>query len=347
MNPEVTPGFHPPPSQYPGGQIPTPDSPHSVPGIRTAAENHIVQPGETLGKIAANYGITMENILSSNAIPNPNILSVGQNLIIPPPPAGSLGSAYKIIPDSELVNGPINIYFDIESFVMEKGGHLATYYEDVEGQFMSGAEIVTFVAQNYSVNPRLLLALLEYQTGWVTQSQSHLDNLAYPMGHLEPSRQGLYRQLAWAADNLNRGYYLWKADGLGNIVTLDNATIALSPEINAGTAGVQYLYGLLKTDADWQEAVSETGFQNTYQALYGGAFDYAVEPLTLDNLIQPILQLPFENSIPWTFTGGPHGGWGDGSAWAALDCAPPLEQLGCFSNDAWVVAMTDGVIVRS
>ncbi|MEK6222724.1 MAG: M23 family metallopeptidase, partial [Chloroflexota bacterium] len=33
--------------------------------------------------------------------------------------------------------------------------------------------------------------------------------------------------------------------------------------------------------------------------------------------------------------------------WAALDCAPPLEQLGCFSNDAWVVAMTDGVIVRS
>jgi murein DD-endopeptidase MepM/ murein hydrolase activator NlpD len=51
--------------------------------------------------------------------------------------------------------------------------------------------------------------------------------------------------------------------------------------------------------------------------------------------------------VSWAFTGGPHGGWGDGSAWAALDFAPPGDVLGCVESDAWVVAMADGPVVRS
>jgi hypothetical protein len=63
--------------------------------------------------------------------------------------------------------------------------------------------------------------------------------------------------------------------------------------------------------------------------------------------MQPILQLPFETGVTWAFTGGPHGGWGNGSAWAALDFAPFVDERGCFHSDEWVVAMTDGLIVRS
>ena len=33
------------------------------------------------------------------------------------------------------------------------------------------------------------------------------------------------------------------------------------------------------------------------------------------------MQLPLQNGTTWSFTGGPHGGWDAGSAWAALDCA--------------------------
>ena len=52
-------------------------------------------------------------------------------------------------------------------------------------------------------------------------------------------------------------------------------------------------------------------------------------------------------SVTWAFTGGPHGGWDDGSAWAALDFAPVTELTGCFSSDNWVTAVTDGIIVRT
>ena len=35
--------------------------------------------------------------------------------------------------------------------------------EEVEGRLLSGTEIISIVSKNYSVNPRLLLALLEFQ----------------------------------------------------------------------------------------------------------------------------------------------------------------------------------------
>ena len=59
------------------------------------------------------------------------------------------------------------------------------------------------------------------------------------------------------------------------------------------------------------------------------------------------MQLPIEAGDAWSFTGGPHGGWADGSAWAALDFAPPGDALGCVDSDAWVTAVADGVVVRS
>jgi murein DD-endopeptidase MepM/ murein hydrolase activator NlpD len=59
------------------------------------------------------------------------------------------------------------------------------------------------------------------------------------------------------------------------------------------------------------------------------------------------MQLPFEPDREWAFTGGPHGGWDDGSAWAALDFAPPGDALGCVLSNDWVVAVADGLIVRA
>ncbi len=66
-----------------------------------------------------------------------------------------------------------------------------------------------------------------------------------------------------------------------------------------------------------------------------------------EGLRQPKLQLPFEKGKVWAFTGGPHGGWGDGSAWAAIDFAPPGDALGCVQSDDWVVAAGNGPIIRA
>jgi murein DD-endopeptidase MepM/ murein hydrolase activator NlpD len=104
---------------------------------------------------------------------------------------------------------------------------------------------------------------------------------------------------------------------------------------------------LLFSRPNWDEAVSEAGIFKTYQSFFGYPFDLAVEPLLPNGMMQPRLQLPFEPGVEWSYTGGPHGAWGSGSAWGALDFAPPGEGLGCIPSDAWVVAVADGKILRA
>jgi LasA protease len=326
---------------------PTPDPPHAIPGLRKDPEQYTVQAGDTLMIIASRYGVTVEQIVETNALANPDYLEIGQVLEIPAPPPGDTGPNLKLIPDSELVYGPNTADFDIAAFILNKSGYLATYLEEVNGEFMTGAQIVERVAQNYSVNPRLLLAVLEHQSQWVTNSAPKDDTLEFPLGLYDSFREGLYRQLAYAADNLNRGYYLWRVEGLGGYILLDSRLIPANPTINAGTAGVQYLFSRLYSETDWREVVSDQGFLQTYTRLFGSPFQFAYEPLMPPTLSQPTLQLPFESGEVWHFTGGPHGGWDSGSAWAALDFAPPGDALGCVQSDEWVVALADGYIVRT
>ncbi len=60
-----------------------------IPGLSAAeleAANqivHIVQQGESLGAIATRYGVTTDAIIEANNIANPNVIRVGDRLIIP------------------------------------------------------------------------------------------------------------------------------------------------------------------------------------------------------------------------------------------------------------------------
>jgi LysM repeat protein len=58
-----------------------------VPAGKAQAQNgdriHIVQPGETLGTIAAKYGISYQQLARHNGISNPNLVRVGQRVRIP------------------------------------------------------------------------------------------------------------------------------------------------------------------------------------------------------------------------------------------------------------------------
>jgi LasA protease len=327
---------------------PTPNDPRGLPEIRSVDKQYVVEAGDTLGIISTRFGITAQMLLAANVIPNPDLLEVGMQLTIPAPMPGAMGSGYKIIPDSELIYGPYAHAFDIGAFVSQYDSYLSHYSEEVEGQTITGAQIVQMVAQDYSVNPRLLLAVLEYQSGWVTKANPAEETKDYPLGNKDSWRKGLYLQLSWAANHLNRGYYLWRVDGIGGWLLVNSGEIIpIDPSINAGTAGVQQLFAQLYDRAGWDRAVSQDGLFAQYSEFFGYPFDYAFEPVIPANLEQPALQLPFEPGVDWAFTGGPHGGWGDGSAWAALDFAPGNKGLGCVQSDLWVVAAADGLIVRA
>jgi uncharacterized membrane protein len=45
---------------------------------------HVVQPGETLSSISRQYGVTLEDLIRANALSDPGLLEVGQEMIIPP-----------------------------------------------------------------------------------------------------------------------------------------------------------------------------------------------------------------------------------------------------------------------
>ena len=336
-------------TRAPGTPIltPTADAPHGVPTLRTTQETYTVQSGDSLGKIALQFSVSVDDLMAANNLTNPDVISVGQVLTIPVRAPDPPGPDFKIIPDSELVNGPAAAGFDVAAFVKQKAGYLSQYTGDMDGETLSGAAIVALVAENYSVNPRLLLALIEFRSGWVTQANSDSKTIDYPLAYMDSNRKGLYKQIAFAADNLNRGYYLWRVDGLSNLILADDSVVPVAATLNAGTVGVQYLLSLLYNRADWVQAVTDQGLFATYEALFGYPFDYAVDPVLPAGLAQPPMQLPFEMGAVWSFTGGPHGGWGEGSAWAAIDFAPPGDAMGCFDSDAWVVAVADGKIVRS
>lgn len=326
---------------------PTPDPVREPPPVRSTTETYIVRAGDSLNQIAARFGVGVGSLMSFNGLVNPNLLAVGQVLRIPAQTPQPVGPDTKLIPDSELVNGPSQVFFDVKAEIKKEGGFLANYREDVEGTTMKGADIVQLVADRYSVSPKLLLAMLEFQSGWLTQSHVSATSQFYPMLYVNPGWEGLFNQLSWAANQVNAGFYLWLAGWKGPIGFADGRVVPPGEGLNAGTVGIQYAFAQVYSVERWRQVVGPDGFIKTYQSLFGDPFDWAIEPLLPPDLTQPPMQLPFEPGKTWSFTSGPHAGWDSGSAWAALDFAPPGNALGCVPSYEWVTAVADGRIVRT
>ena len=347
---------------------PTPFAPRAVAGTptanptrdtvlnRTAVEQYTVERGDTLNVIGSQYGLSAEDIAKANKITITDTLFVGQVLNIPLPEKPVYGPALKILPDSELVYGPGDAGFDLEGFIAQQGGYLATYTEDVPGyaldglsefKTLTGSEIVRIISGRYSVSPRLLLAVLEHQSEWVTNPNPREATLQYPLRRAEQGREGLYRQLTWTANQLNNGYYSWKSGALISFGFDAGVSRIVAPTLNPGTVGVQSYFSRLMPASEWERAVSADGFPATYQRLFGDPFTRTVDPVVPADLQQPPLTLPFEPDKVWAFTGGPHAAFDFGSAWSALDFAPPAEAEGCLTSDEWVVASAPGLVLRS
>ncbi len=324
--------------------VPTPDATRAPEALGT--ELYLVQRGDTLGRIALQYDTTIEDLIARNTIADPDNLQVGQALLVPIL-VERVGPAFKIVPDSELVYGPAYTHFDVAEFIASQGGYLKSYTEDVDGQALSGAQIVELVAQRYSVGPRVLLALVEYKAGWVTRAALNAQSIAYPAGYVSAGQEGLLKQLSCAADYLNDGYYGWQERGYTTVRFGDGTRARIAPGLNAGTIGIQEALALASDYDAWQNAAGPQGMYATFVSLFGDPFAYAIEPLLPPTLAQPDMRLPWGKGETWYYTGGPHGGWGSGSAWAGLDFTPPGEQLGCYDSSDWVTSASGGTVTRS
>jgi LysM repeat protein len=337
------------PINTPAPSDPTPTLTPTLPIVNTTPLIYYTQAGDTLPVVAVRFGVQPDEISSPEDVPERALFNPGQLLIIPNRLVNTTSSQH-FMPDSEVVYSPSGIDFDVKAFVDQAGGYLSTYdqYLATTG-VTSGPDVVERIAMENSINPRLLLAILEYQSGWVYSAQPG-GSEEYPLGKENPRDAGLYKQLAWAVNQLSIGYYGWREGRLTEINFKDGITARLAPDLNAGTAALQYYFAQLYDSQEWVAALDpEVGFPALYEGMFGSPWVRAlsVEPLYPPDLIQPRLVLPFMINQIWGYTGGPHGAWERDGAWAAVDFAPGSLVPGCFDTEVYTVASAAGLVTRS
>ena len=312
---------------------------------------YTAQAGDTLPALAARFNTTVDEIRKANPdlqIPaDATTMPAGMPMEIPIYYLPFWGTSYQILPDSQFVNGPAVDGFDTAAFVNAHPGWLKDYKANAGVDNHSGAEIVNMVAINYSVSPRVLLALLEYQTGALSQPVP--PSGSYPLREIDYNYAGLYMQLIWAANQLNNGYYGWRTGSLTEFEHLDGTVERPDPWQTAASVGFQYYFSRHFSPEEYTLAISGDGLARVYRDLFGVPWtaDREQPPLIPVSLQQPDLTFPFPAGETWVFTGGPHTGWGSLFPWAALDFAPPAVVGGCIPTNKQAVAMADGVVVRS
>jgi len=309
---------------------------------------YYAQSGDTLSSVAKHFGVDPYLITSDNSIDPSKMITPGQLLKIP----DALGVTYsteKLLPDSEVIFSPSAADFNIQDYITASGGYLATFQQQVGEEFLSGAEIVKRVAENTSINPRLLLAVIEYRSHWLTSVPSAIDT-NFPLGFHYSEYVGFYLECSLAAKLLNKGYYGWRESLFTSFIFFNRSEIRIPPQSNAGTVALQYFFAQIYPQSAWEvNLYGPDNFLMLYQQLFGDYWQRAesVEPIFPGGLIVPTLELPFASGEEWALTGGLHVDWNSGTPSGALDFAPVTGEPRCSTSRAWVLAAAPGEVVRS
>ena len=342
------------PNPFPGIQTATPGAslpglpPTAFPSVALPPYTYITQSGDTLTALAARFGVSPDQITPPQ--PVTGLLPMGQSLTIP----NMLGEpAYPsaVLPDSAIIYSPLVSRFQVEDYITQAGGFLSTYTEKVDTEPLAGSEIVRRVAVESSITPQLLLAFLEFRSGWVRGQPFPYTQPEYPIGFYVPEYKGLYMELSLVAKELNIGYYGWRDATLTELTFPDYTHARISPSLNAGSVAMQVLTNMFYLHrSDWLNALyGLRGVVALYTQMFGDPWQSAaqVEPLFPAGLVQPTLELPFAPGEYWSLTSGPHTAWRTGTPRGALDFAPITGEPPCTVSSVWVTASAPGRVVRS
>ena len=311
--------------------------------------NYQAQSGDMLAALVLRFRTDAATLLLANpTLPLTQSIAPGTWLNVPLAAIPADAFNTRLLPDGEVVYSPAAASFDVRGYVLAQPGYLASYSEVVSATqpAQAGWELVDDYARRYSLNPRLLLALLELQSGALSNPNPDPFLREHGLGVSAPSlAPGLSHQLGWAGNQLLYGFYAWQAGTQLSFSLADGALLQGGAQLNSGSFAVARLLGLLYHRDGFQHATGADGLLAVYRRLFGEI--PPDEPLIPGGLAQPEMQLPFEPGRHWGYTGGPHAGYGQTLPWAAIDFAPPAEQPGCVQSLEWEVAVRDGVVTLS
>lgn len=244
-------------------------------------------------------------------------------------------SAEQVLQDGEFVFGPAAADFDTPAFIDALGGPLASYHEASRGGQRSAAQVIDYVAHQHAISPRLLLALVELESGWLGGAGQAA------AGSTQPAN--LFNRVSMTAAWLADGYYGMKHRGTTDLSFADGSVQSAAGTASAAHFAVARYLARGSDSASLQRRLTE--FASVYDRLFGPALRLA-PPLPPAGLSQPAFLLPWAEGERWHFTGGPHGAWGIATAWGAVDFAPPT-MVGCRAAPEWVIAAAPGVVTWS
>ncbi len=324
-----------------------------VPTTSAPTVLYYAQSGDWLPAVAVRFGVDLKDIVSPKILPEKGLLDAGTLLIIPDTLDRSLPftPALQLIPDNELIFSATSLDFDVATYVKDAGGYLSTYREYLgTTEWTAGGREIERLAYENSVNPRLLLALLDYEAHWVRGKPESQFRTDYPLGYESYRFKGMFMQLVWGINQLSTGYYDWRAGKLTELTFQDGNKLRIDPTLNAGTVALMYYFSRTHSFNEWLRIIDQSGgFISFYQNMFGDPWSRAdaIGPIFPPGLSQPEMSLPFENHSSWAFTGGPHAAWEHDGPLAALDFAPASAKSGCTASTKRIVSAAPGLVVRS
>jgi lipoprotein-anchoring transpeptidase ErfK/SrfK len=159
----------------------------------TAQERHVVQPGETLMSIGTYYGVKWQTLAEVNALANPDVLSVGQQLNVPVTRVVPRPMPYRIdIGDDMAIHKTIVVELESQIVKAYENGRLVRMVTvstglpgtpTVEGQFKIYQKYLsqTMTGPNYYL-PEVPYVMYFYQ-GYSLHGTYWHNNFGQPMSH--------------------------------------------------------------------------------------------------------------------------------------------------------------------
>jgi len=308
------------------------------------------QSGDTLAAVASHFLARASELQQPFSLNEQDLLPPGTPILIPDRFPADPPYPQPALPDAEILFSPGCGSMDLQGWIDQGGGYLAGYYQYIAGKRLSAAEIIQLVAVENSINPRLLLALVEFRSGWLFGFPLDPEENQYPIGYHAPKVAGLFDELTVTARVLGQGYYGWRQAKLDHLSFRDDSEAPLHPSLNAGSVGIQNLFAALYTPDFFYDALyGPQGFLAQYARLWGDPWARSAQQGALlpAGISQPALSLPFLPGLTWGLTSGPHITWQAGTPRGALDFAPRTGQRGCYDTQVWVTAAASGMVVRS
>jgi murein DD-endopeptidase MepM/ murein hydrolase activator NlpD len=223
------------------------------------------------------------------------------------------GEPRPLLSDGQFVWGPNAAGFSIGDYLHDRGSPLARFSEDI-----------ALWASYSSVNPQVLMAVLEMQDRLVSEPRADLTD-DQVRAKIEEAALGLakaFYQHLYALGARSQG----DPKAAAVVRTADNQLVQVDPGLPSASYAVAAILGQGMSMEGLQSATSLAG-SGSFSAVFGSMFP-AADPLSTANDISApaappssLLQLPFPQGAVWVF-GGPHSWNGDST--------PPFSSMDFF-----------------